>query len=338
MKRRVHRINKAGDLNNLKLIEEDLPDPSVTEITVRTEAVGLNFADIFALTGLYSATPKGSFIPGLEYSGTVIKKGSDVTRFNIGDKVMGVTRFGAYADHLNIDEKYAYPIPVGWTMEEGAAFIAQGLTAYYALIELGNLKKGQTVLIHSAAGGVGILANRIARKFEAYTIGCVGNESKLEVLKQEGFMEGFVRGADFRFKLEKILNNRDLHLVLECNGGTIFQDSYNALSPGGRIVTYGSANFTPTGSSPNWLATAFNYLSRPMIDPLHMPTENKSVMAFNLIWLWDKIEELSSMLENLLKLELKPQKIGHIFPFEKALDALYLFKSGTTVGKVILKI
>lgn len=338
MKRRVHRINKAGDLNNLKLIEEDLPDPSVTEITVRTEAVGLNFADIFALTGLYSATPKGSFIPGLEYSGTVIKKGSDVTRFNVGDKVMGVTRFGAYADHLNIDEKYAYPIPVGWTMEEGAAFIAQGLTAYYALIELGNLKKGQTVLIHSAAGGVGILANRIARKFEAYTIGCVGNESKLEVLKQEGFMEGFVRGADFRFKLEKILNKRDLHLVLECNGGTIFQDSYNALSPGGRIVTYGSANFTPTGSSPNWLATAFNYLSRPMIDPLHMPTENKSVMAFNLIWLWDKIEELSSMLENLLKLELKPQKIGHIFPFEKARDALELFKSGTTVGKVILKI
>ena len=94
--------------------------------------------------------------------------------------VMGVTRFGGYTSHLNIDSRYVIPLPKQWNFEEGAAYLVQVLTAYYGLIELGNIKKNSTVLVHSAAGGVGIWANRIARQFDAYTIGCVGNVSKLK--------------------------------------------------------------------------------------------------------------------------------------------------------------
>jgi len=151
MNRFVHRIAKAGSLDDLKMISEDLAEPSDREVTVEVKAVGLNFADVFALVGLYSATPKGSFIPGLEFSGNILKIGKSITNFKVGDKVMGVTRFGGYASHLNIDTSYIYYLPKNWSYSEGAGFIAQALTAYYALIPLGNIQEGSTVLIHSAA-------------------------------------------------------------------------------------------------------------------------------------------------------------------------------------------
>ena len=140
MQRRVHRIQKAGNIDHLKLIAEDLDEPSSEEVTIEVHSIGLNFADIFALTGLYSATPKGSFIPGLEFSGLIIKKGKNVSHFLEGDKIMGVTRFGAYANYLNINKNYIYPLPKDWSFSEGSAFIAQALTAYYALYTLGGLK------------------------------------------------------------------------------------------------------------------------------------------------------------------------------------------------------
>ncbi len=189
MKRKVYRMNKAGSINSLKLIEENLPEPNENEVTVEVKAIGLNFADLFAIQGLYSATPKGSFIPGLEYSGIVSNAGSKVKEFKAGDKVMGAIRFGAYATHLNIDYRYILKLPENWSFEEGASFIVQSLTAYYSLVELGNIKANYTVLIHSAAGGVGICANRIAKKFNAYTIGTIGSESKRNFLINEGYDE-----------------------------------------------------------------------------------------------------------------------------------------------------
>jgi alcohol dehydrogenase len=336
--RKVHRINKAGDIKNLKLVTEELAFPNDNEVTVEINSIGLNFADIFALTGLYSATPKGSFVPGLEYSGIIHALGKNVTQFTVGDKVMGVTRFGAYSDYINIDQRYIYTLPKSWNFSEGAGFIAQSLTAYYALSLLGGLKKNQTVLIHSAAGGVGILANRIAKKLGAYTIGSIGDTNKISILKSEGYDGYIVRSNNFYKDLYETLQGRELNLILECIGGQIFKDSYNLLSSGGRLITYGSANFTPDSSHPDWINAVRNYLFRPKLDPLSMISQNKSVMAFNLIWMWDKIEELSSLLKEVLALELKPQLIGKEFPFEDAKGALNYFKSGKSIGKVILKV
>ena len=105
MKRKIYVISKAGSLDKIKLIEENLAIPGNDEVSIEVKAIGLNFADLFAIQGLYSATPKGSFIPGLEYSGVILQKGKNVTDFQIGDKVMGAIRFGAYATHLNIDNR-----------------------------------------------------------------------------------------------------------------------------------------------------------------------------------------------------------------------------------------
>jgi alcohol dehydrogenase len=298
----------------------------------------LNFADIFAIHGLYSATPQGSFIPGLEFSGTVESVGQGVEGFSSGMKVLGVTRFGGYVSHLNLLAQYVIPIPEGWDFNEAAAFPVQALTAYYALHPLGNLQAGQAVLIHSAAGGVGLWANRIAKKSGAFTIGTVGNPSKLPLLQQEGYDFGIVRDRNLPERVKECLGQRELNLVLECIGGRVFRQSYELLAPMGRIVTYGSAAFTSHGASPSWIRLILPYLFRPRIDPLRMPSDNKSVMGFNLIWLYERAELMHRMMDEIQSLNLPRPLVGHLFPFDQLTDALKLFQSGLTSGKVVVRV
>jgi alcohol dehydrogenase len=338
MVRKAYRINKTGSLSNLELIEEELPDPTDDEVTIEVKAIGLNFADLFALQGLYSATPKGSFIPGLEYSGKIYKKGKNVTELEIGDKVMGTIRFGAYASHLNIDYRYVQKLPGGWSFSEGAAFIVQSLTAYYALLQLGNLKENDTVLIQSAAGGVGIYANRIAKKFNAYTIGTVGSSTKVNFLKAEGYDKVIVRGDDFKEQLKTALNGKELNIVLESIGGKIFAESFKQLSPTGRIIIYGGAQFMSHSSRPNYFKLLYQFLTRSKVDPLSLSDTNRSLMGFNLIYLWNKPGEMKRLIKIILDINLRKPHIGNIFTFDKLPDALRLFQSGKTIGKVVVKV
>jgi NADPH:quinone reductase-like Zn-dependent oxidoreductase len=332
--RKFYIVRKTGSLRNLKPESSEIPALQKGKVIVAVKCIGLNYADIFAIMGLYSATPEVPFIPGLEFSGEVLA--SDSPGFVTGQKVMGVTRFGGYDSHIVADPEYLFPLPEGWSFEEGAAFPVQTLTAYYALRTLGDLKTGQTVLIHSAAGGVGLQANRIAKKFNAYTIGVVGNESKLDLLKREGFDSAIVRGEKFKEDLKKSLNGKPLNLVLEATGGKYFNYSYAALAPMGRLVAYGSAQFTPSSHRPNYISLVFRYLFRPRVDPLTMIKSNKSVMAFNLIWIYEQKELMIEMLNDLEKLKLPPPLVGHRFEFSKMAEALVLFQSGKTTGKVVI--
>jgi len=337
IERKVYRINKAGSIDKLKLVKENLPEPGDTEVTIEVKTIGLNFADLFAIQGLYSATPKESFIPGLEYSGIIIKKGNDVNDFQVGDRIMGVIRFGAYATHLNIDQRYILKLPADWSFEEGAAFIIQSLTAYYSLIELGNIKNNYTVLINSAAGGVGIYANRIAKKFDAFTIGTIGSERKRNFLINEGYDEIIVRGENFGRQLENTLNGRNLNLVLESIGGKVFKDSFDLLAPLGRIIIYGGAQFMSNSSRPNYLDVLYKFLTRPKIDPLSLSNTNKSIMGFNLIYLWDRPDDLKVMAEEVLRMNLQKPHIGKVFSFDHLIRALKYFQQGMSIGKVVVK-
>ncbi len=338
MKRSAYRIKKAGSFNGLRLIEEELPEPAGNEVTVEVKAIGLNFADLFAIQGLYSATPKGSFIPGLEYAGVVVKKGADVSSLDLNDNVMGVVRFGSYTTHLNIDHRYLQKLPTEWTYEEGTAFLVHSLTAYYALIEMGNIKDNYTVLIHSAAGGVGIYANRIAKKYNAYTIGTVGSSSKIKFLKEEGYDDVMVRDNNFKVNLRQSLDKKDLNIVLESIGGKIFKDSFDLLAPTGRIIIYGAAQFMSKSPRPNYPKVLYNYLTRSKVDPLSLSDTNRSVMGFNLIYLWDKPDHMKKMLETIKSYNLKKPYVGQSFRFDELPAALKYFQSGKTVGKVVIKI
>ncbi len=335
MQRKAYRL-KAGNVRNLKIITESLPDPTADEVTVEIKAIGLNFADIFAIWGLYSATPKGEFTPGLEYSGVIAKVGTNVTNVKPGDRVMGVTRFGGYCTHLNIGFQYVIPLPDDWSFEEGAAYLVQVLTAYYGLTNLGGLEKGHTVLIHSAAGGVGTLANRIAKKMGAFTIGTVGSPAKLDLLKQEGMDRSIVRGDDFAKKLDEALDGRELNMVMECIGGKILKQGFAKLAPQGRSVVYGAAQYASSGDRPNYLRLLWMFLRRPMIDAQQLAEDNKGILGFNLIYLYEKAELLHELLEEIKALEIGKPRVGHVFEFEKLPDAVRLFKSGKTTGKVVV--
>ena len=337
MKRLSYRMSKAGSINNIKLVDENLPDLKENEVTVEVKAIGLNFADLFAIQGLYSATPKGSFVPGLEYSGIIIRAGSEIRNFQVGDKVMGAIRFGAYTTHLNIDHRYILKLPEGWTFDEGASFIVQSLTAFYSLIELGNIKPNNTVLIHSAAGGVGIYANRIAKKFNAFTIGTIGSESKRNFLINEDYDSVIVRGNDFGKQLKSALEERKLNLVLESIGGKVFEESFKALASSGRIIIYGGAHFMSQSSRPNYFNVFYKFLTRPKVDPLSLSNINKSVMGFNLIYLWDRPDELNTMAIEILKMNLKPPYIGKVFSFKHLIEALRYFQTGRSIGKVVVR-
>ncbi|MEO0468727.1 MAG: zinc-binding dehydrogenase [Bacteroidota bacterium] len=336
--RRVWRMPKAGSIGQLRLKDESIPAPGADEVRISVKAIGLNFADIFAMYGLYSATPPGSFVPGLEYAGEVEAVGENVSSVQVGEKIMGVTRFGGYADCLNIDHRYVVPLPATWNFEQGAAFLVQVLTAYYSLFPLGHLQPGQTLLIHSAAGGVGLLANRIAKQKQAFTIGTVGRVEKLDLLKAEGYDQGIVRSRDFARDLKHALAGRELNLVLECIGGRILKESFAALAPMGRLVSYGSAQYAAPGNRPNYLKALWYYLNRPRLDTLSLIEQNKSFMAFNLIHLYEKAHIMHEMLKEIQMLQLAPPHIGHTFTFNNLKAAIRLFQSGKTVGKVVVTV
>lgn len=339
MQRKAYQIAKPGNIETLKLIEEEIGQPKGYEVQIEVKAIGLNFADIFAMQGLYNAAPKTAFIPGLEFSGLITAIGSNVSKWKVGDRVMGATKFGGYVSHLNHHEDYMTAIPDNWSYEEGAGFVVQGLTAYYALYELGALKNGYTVLIQAGAGGVGILANRICKKANCFTIGTVSTAKKASFLKDdEAYDEVIVRGKDFAQQLKKCVGDRELNLVLESIGGDIFMDSYKAMAKMGRLITFGSASFTPSSSKVNYFKLIPKYLKRPKLDVMKMPTSNKSVMGFNLIWLYDRVELLHQTLEQLMALDLKPQHIGQCYNFDEMHQAIAHFKSGKTVGKVVVKV
>ena len=338
MQRQVYQL-KAGSLANLQLVNETLPDPQAGEVTVAVKAVGLNFADIFAIWGLYAATPEGVFTPGLEYAGVIAKVGPEVKGLKVGDRVMGVTRFGSYTTQLNIDHRYVVPLPQDWDCSEGAAFLVQVLTAYYGLVKLGDLQNGQTVLIHSGGGGVGLLANRIAKSYDAFTIGTIGRPDKTALLKEEGYDRVIVRNnKTFKTDLEQALDGRPLNLIMECIGGKILKIGYEQMAPMGRMISYGSARYASVGNRPNYFKLLYYYLTRPKIDPQTMTNENKSVMAFNLIFLFHQAELMHEMLGKISQLNIGKPIVGHRFPFEELKEALLLFQTGKTTGKVVLEV
>jgi alcohol dehydrogenase len=345
--RKVWRIPRAGSLESLRLQEEPIPPPGPREAQIRVEAVGLNFADLFACQGLYSATPAGSFVPGLECAGVIEALGpsSEAVRdLRPGERVIALTRFGAYATKVNVGLDYLHRAPGGWSAAQAAAWSVQGLTACYALVDLGAVGPDETVLVQSAAGGVGLLALEAIAALGARPIAVVGTEAKRRFLVEQRAIDPaatIVRdrrrfGAQIDATLAALAAD-GLDCVLDAVLGPTFQPAFARLRPEGRYVLYGAADFMSHSSRPDYLALAWNYLRRPRIDPLAMVSANRSLMAFNLIWLWERAERLPEAFRQLEQLAPRPPHVGATFPFGRAPDAMRLLQGGSTVGKVVLE-
>lgn len=339
-------MSRAGSLDRLSLESFEVPPLHAGQARVRVHSVGMNFADVFACLGLYSATPPGSFTPGLEFAGIVEEVGPvhsrGAQRINKGDSVMGLIRFGGYSEVINADVRYLHRIPRGFTMDQGAAFPAQALTAWYALHRLSHVKKGETVLVQSAAGGVGLLSLFILQQAGARAVSVVGSEEKIKFLNNYAGIDPssvILREARTFGRNLAAAAPGGIDVALDAVYGKYFAPTWNALRAGGRYVLFGAADLMPEGKSPNFLKLGWQYLRRPRIDPLAMISDNRAMLAFNLIWLWDRVDDLSGMMHDLLELPWKkrPPHVGHTFDFAQAPLAMRFFQSGKSVGKVVLR-
>ena len=340
---------RAGSLDRLRRTTEPLAPPAPGEARVAVKAIGLNFADVFACLGLYSATPKGSFVPGLEFAGILEdaepRARNDAPALLPGTPVMGVTRFGAYTTALNVHPAYLRPMPPGWSFEEGAAFPVQALTAWYGLVRLARVCRDEIVLVHSAAGGVGLNALRLLDAMGARVIATVGGAAKQAFLVEHAGLDPrriIVRNrASFGAQLDSALESAGapgLDVVFDAIAGPYFRPAFERLRPEGRHVIYGAADFMPRGARAGYLRLLPRYLRRPRLDPVQMIGQNRSVLAFNLIWLWGHVERLAAGYTALDGLITAPAFVGRTFPFDAVPAALRWLQRGESVGKIVVTV
>jgi synaptic vesicle membrane protein VAT-1 len=352
MTRELWRVEQTGSLDHLHLHRDTLPSPGPGEVTVSASAVGLNLADVFACLGLYSATPPPPFTPGLEVAGIVEAVGRPASSVGLpdpewrpGDRVIALTRFGGFATAMNVDARYLRPLPAGWSFAEGAAFAVQALTAWYALRTLARLQPHDVVLVHSGAGGVGLNALAIVAACSATAVATVGSASKRGLLAERARLapERIIvrdrrRFADQLDEALSVLGAPGFDIVLDGIAGPFFLPAFKRLRPEGRMVIFGASDMMPAGRRMSRLRLLPRYLCRPRIDPMRMMSSNRSLMAFNLIWLWDRVDRLDALHEQMAAVLRDPPLVGRVFPFSEAPAALQWMKTGASVGKIVLEV
>lgn len=336
-------IRKPGGLERLELETVPEPMPGPGEVRVATRAVGVNFADCVVRMGLYPSAREyvgWPITPGFEYSGVVAAIGDGVTRFAVGDRVFGVTRFGAYASEVVAAEDFVQPLPEQLDFQQAAGFSTVFLTAWYAVRELVRLRPGMRVLVHSAAGGVGCALIQLAKAAGARVVGVVGAEHKREVALAQGADAVVVKSREPLWPTVERHCPDGFHCVLDANGAETLRQSYRHLCPTGRLVVYGFHTMLSRGKDrPNFLKLARDWLRTPRFDPLEMTNSNKGVLAFNLSYLFDEMPLYREAMTDLLRLlangDVRPLPVKPV-PFEDVAEAHRLLHGGETVGKLVL--
>lgn len=330
-------ITKVGGPEVLQ--PKDAPDPEAKagEVRIRVKASGVNFADLMARLGLYPDAPKLPAVVGYEVAGVVDQIGAGAN-FKAGDRVGAITHFGGYSDTVVVPSDLVYPLPSKLSFEEGAAIPVNYLTAWLMLVEQGNVKKGDQVLIHAAAGGVGQAALQICKWRGAEVFG-TASASKHARLKELGVSRCIdYHSQDFEAEVKRMTNGRGVTIILDAVGGDSYRKSYRCLAPLGKLMMFGASSFS-TGESRSLLSVAKGFLQMPTFKPIPLMNQNRGVMGFNLGHLWDAKDMLRQAIADILKnIEagiFKPL-VDKTFPLEKAGEAHAYLHAHKNFGKVIL--
>lgn len=236
------RITETGGPEVLKLVDVDLADPGAGEVQVKHKAIGLNYIDTYFRTGLYPAPiPCGL---GLEAAGVVTKVGDGVTTLKEGDRVAyGSGPLGAYSEAQNAPANRLVKVPDGVSDKDAAAMMLKGMTAHYLLRRTYEVKAGDTILFHAAAGGVGLIACQWAKHLGATVIGTVGSEEKAALAKQAGADHTILyRDEDVPARVREITDGKMVPVVYDGVGKDTFEMSLNCLAPLGLLASFGNAS------------------------------------------------------------------------------------------------
>ncbi len=336
-------IHRPGGFERLELVEAPSLEPGPNEVVVGTRSIGVNFADCVVRMGLYSSAKDyvgWPITPGFEFSGIVLRVGSNVTSCRVGDEVFGVSRFGAYASEVCVEEEFVYPLPAGLDLASAGGFLVASLTAWYGLRELSKLRPGMRVLVHSAAGGVGSILVQIAKICGAEVAGVVGATHKVDVVRALGADRVIDKSRENLWAAAKAFAPDGFDVVLDANGVETLRSSYRALRPTGRLVVYGFHSMLSRGSGRrNWLKLAWTFARTPRFDPLDMTDSNRAVLAFNLSYLFEQSWRLRESMDELLawlgdgRLKIASVTEYALTDVRRAHEDL---QSGKTVGKLVL--
>jgi NADPH:quinone reductase-like Zn-dependent oxidoreductase len=326
-------ITRFGGPEVLEVQEREDPRPDAGEVRIEVSASGITFSDVLARVGLYSASPKPPFVVGYEVAGTIAELGKGVDGFKVGQRVMASTEFGGYASQAVAAASSVVALPDQVSFEQGASIPVNYSTAWVALIAYCNLQGGERVLIHAAAGGVGIAATQIAKRHGAEVYG-TASPSKHERIVELGVdhpldytREGWETGLP------------KFDVILDSIGGKSFRRSYSMLRPGGRLVAFGTSSIM-SGEKRNRLAALRAAARTPRFSVAKQMSESKSVIGLNLRTIGtDRGTTAPAWIDALTKLfidgTIKPV-VAEVFPFERAGDAHRMISERRNIGKVLL--
>ncbi len=332
-------IPQAGPPEVLEVRDAPDPTPAAGEVRIRVEAAGVNFADISARLGTYQDCPPMPVVVGYEVAGRVDAAGAGSEELE-GRDVLALTRFGGYSDVVCVPRRQAFERPSGMDAATGAALPVNYLTAWQLVVAMGGLAAGDTVLIHSAGGGVGVAVTQIAKNIGATVIG-TASAGKHDFIREIGVDYCIdYRTEDFEKRVAEITGGRGVELALDAVGGPSFAMSFDSLAPTGRLGMFGISAGT-TGKSQNRLGFLKAVLQMPWLKfhPPGLMNANKGVFGVNLGRMWHEVERLRPWMQSILDLwsggVVRPV-VDATFPFERAPEAHHYIQDRKNRGKVLL--
>lgn len=324
MTMKIIQVPEPGGPENMKLVEVPKPSPGPGQALVRLAASGVNFIDVYFRIGLYKADLPITI--GNEGAGTVEAVGSGVTDVKPGDRVAYAMARGSYAEYAVVPAAQLVPIPEGVDFQTAAAAMLQGMTAHYLTHSTFPLKKGDTCLVHAAAGGAGGLTVQMAKMLGARVFGTVSTEEKARIARGHGADEVIrYTEQDFEAEVKRLTDGRGVDVVYDSVGKTTFDKSLNSLRPRGMLVLFGQSSGPVPAFDPNILnAKGSLFLTRPSLAH-YIRTRDEL--------LWRAEDVLNWIASGKLKL-----RIDRAFPLADAAEAHRALEGRHTAGKLVLTV
>jgi NADPH:quinone reductase len=316
------QVKQPGGPEAMELVDLPVPQPKANEAVVKLSASGVNFIDVYVREGRYKALPP--FVLGQEGAGVVTAIGTDVTSVRNGDRVAWTSILGSYAEYAAVPADRLVPIPDGVTDQQAAAAMLQGMTAHYLLYDTYPLKRGETALVHAAAGGVGLLLVQMAHRLGARVIATVSTDEKAKLARESGADEIILyTQSDFETETKRLTGGKGVDVVYDSVGKTTFEKGLNVLRPRGMMVLFGGSS----GAVPPFDLIVLSqkgslYVTRPTLVSYTATREElmaRSGAVFGMI------------AAGKLKL-----RIAHTYPLAEAQQAHRDLEGRKTTGKLLL--
>jgi NADPH2:quinone reductase len=316
------RVHQYGGPEVLKSDDVPVPEPKAGEARVKVEAIGLNYIDIYQRTGLYQLPLP--FTLGREAAGRVDTVGPNVTDVKAGDRVAYAMEPGAYAEYAVVPAWKLVPLPAKLDSRSAAATMLQGMTAHYLTYSTYPVKQGDVVLVHAAAGGVGLLLIQIAKRLGATVLGTVSSEEKARLAREAGADEVILYNrVDFAAEAKRLTQGAGVHVVYDSVGRTTFEKSLDCLRPRGYLALFGqSSGPVPDFDLGKLAAKGSLFVTRPTL--LHYMSDRRELL------------ERANNLFNWIAAGQLKLRIDKTFPLTEVAEAHRQMEARKTTGKVLL--